>query len=147
MSFPPINHLKIPLLSPNGSIFLWVSHAITIHLVGGFKPSEKILVSWDACSQYMGKYKMFQSPPTSMVYYQRLSSDRFRKTTKPCRLRSPSATPRPDLAPTRSQMGPVDGISGGKSLGISWGYHIWLVVEPYPNLKNMKVNWDDDIPN
>jgi hypothetical protein len=25
------------------------------HLVGGFNPSEKILVSWDYCSQYMEK--------------------------------------------------------------------------------------------
>ena len=30
-------------------------------LVGGFNPSEKILVSWDDYSQYMEKQKMFQT--------------------------------------------------------------------------------------
>jgi hypothetical protein len=30
-------------------------------LVGGFNPSEKILVSWDDYSQYMEKSKMFET--------------------------------------------------------------------------------------
>ena len=35
--------------------------AIRQLLVGGLNPSEKYLVNWDDYSQYMGKYKMFQT--------------------------------------------------------------------------------------
>jgi hypothetical protein len=35
-------------------------------MVGGFNPSEKILISWDYHSQYMEKLKMFQT--TNQIY-------------------------------------------------------------------------------
>ena len=37
------------------------NHYINGILVAGFSPSEKSIVSWDDYSQYMGKYKMFQT--------------------------------------------------------------------------------------